>query len=97
VMLPVIAYNLLQSIDLLSTGTTLLSEKCINGIRANREKCADNIEKSLAMATYLVPHIGYDKAAAIANKAHKAGKTIIEIAREEKILPENELTKIFFL
>jgi len=96
-MLPVIAYNLLQSIDLLSTGTTLLSEKCINGIRANREKCADNIEKSLAMATYLVPHIGYDKAAAIANKAHKAGKTIIEIAREEKILPENELTKIFFL
>jgi len=96
-MLPVIAYNLLQSIDLLSTGTTLLSEKCINGIRANREKCADNIEKSLAMATYLVPHIGYDKAAAIANKAQKAGKTIIEIAREEKILPENELTKIFFL
>ncbi|MFO7555776.1 MAG: class II fumarate hydratase [Desulfobacterales bacterium] len=96
-MLPVIAYNLLQSIDLLSTGTTLLTEKCINGIRANREKCADNIEKSLAMATYLVPHIGYDKAAAIANKAHEAGKTIIEIAREEKILPENELTKIFFL
>jgi len=96
-MLPVIAYNLLQSIDLLSTGTTLLTEKCINGIRANREKCADNIEKSLAMATYLVPHIGYDKAAAIANKAHETGKTIIEIAREEKILPENELTKIFFL
>lgn len=96
-MLPVIAYNLLQSIDLLSTGTTLLTEKCINGIRANREKCADNIEKSLAMATYLVPHIGYDKAAAIANRAHKTGKTIIEIAREEKILPENELTKIFFL
>jgi len=96
-MLPVIAYNLLQSIDLLSTGTTLLTEKCINGIRANREKCADNIEKSLAMATYLVPHIGYDKAAAIATKAHKSGKTIIEIAREEKILPENELTKIFFL
>ncbi len=95
-MLPVIAYNLLQSIDLLSAGTTLLVEKCIDGIRANRQKCAANIEKSLAMATYLVPHIGYDKAAVIANKAHETGKTIIEIAREEKILPENELNKIFF-
>ncbi len=96
VMLPVIAYNLLQSIDLLSSGTKLLAEKCISGIRANRQKCAANIEKSLAMATYLVPHVGYDKAAAIANKAHETGKTIIEIVREEKILPEKELARIFF-
>jgi len=95
-MLPVIAYNLFQSIDILSAGTTLLVEKCINGIRANRERCAANIEKSLAMATYLVPHIGYDKAAAIANKAHETGKTVIEIAREENIFPETELIKIFF-
>jgi len=96
VMLPVIAYNLLQSIDLLSSATKLLAEKCISGIRANRQKCASNIEKSLAMATYLVPHIGYDKAAAIAYKAHETGKTVIEIVREEKILPEKELEKIFF-
>jgi len=97
VMLPVIAYNLLQSIDILSSATRLLAEKCISGIRANRQKCSDNVEKSLAMATYLVPHIGYDKAAAIANKAHETGKTIIEIVKEEKILPEKELEKIFFL
>jgi fumarate hydratase, class II len=97
VMLPVIAYNLLQSIDLLSSATKLLAEKCISGIRANRQKCASNIEKSLAMATYLVPHIGYDKAATIAYKAHETGKTVIEIIREEKILPEKELEKIFFL
>lgn len=96
VMLPVIAYNLIQSIELLSSGTKLLAEKCIIGIRANRKKCAANIEKSLAMATYLVPHIGYDKAATIANKAHETGKTIIEIVREEKILPERELERIFF-
>jgi len=96
VMLPVIAYNLLQSIDILSSATRLLAEKCISGIRANRQKCSDNIEKSLAMATYLVPHIGYDRAAAIANKAHETGKTIIEIVREEKILPEKELERIFF-
>lgn len=95
VMLPVIAYNLLQSIDLLSTGAEVLAEKCIDGIRANRENCAGNIEKSLALATYLVPHIGYDKSAAIANKAHETGKTIIQVAREEKILSEKELKKIF--
>ncbi|MGA9177780.1 MAG: class II fumarate hydratase [Desulfobacterales bacterium] len=96
VMLPVIAYNLLQSIELLSSGTKLLAEKCISGIRANRQTCAANIEKSLAMATYLVPHVGYDKAATIANKAHETGKTVIEVVREEKILTEKELTKIFF-
>jgi len=96
VMLPVIAYNLLQSIDLLSSATKLLAEKCISGIRANRQKCASNIEKSLAMATYLVPHIGYDKAATIAYRAHETGKTIIEIVREEKILPEKKLEEIFF-
>jgi fumarate hydratase class II len=95
-MLPVIAYNLLQSIDLLSSGTKLLAEKCISGIRANPQTCAANIEKSLAMATYLVPLVGYDKAAIIANKAHETGRTIIEIVREEEILTEKELTKIFF-
>ncbi|MDH3566594.1 MAG: class II fumarate hydratase [Desulfobacteraceae bacterium] len=95
VMLPVIAYNLLQSIDLLSSGADVLAEKCIDGIRANRENCAVNIEKSLAIAAYLVPHIGYDKAAATANKAHETGKTIIQVAREEKILSEKELNKIF--
>ncbi len=95
VMLPVIAYNLLQSIDLLSSGADVLAEKCIDGIRANRENCAVNIEKSLAIATYLVPHIGYDKAAAMVSKAHETGKTIIQVAREEKILSEKELKKIF--
>ena len=95
VMLPVIAYNLLQSIDLLSSGARLLAEKCIDGIRANRENCVGNIEKSLALATYLVPHIGYDKAAAIANKAHETGKTIVQVAGEEEILSEKKLNEIF--
>ena len=95
VMLPVIAYNLLQSIDLLSSGADVLAEKCVDGIRANRENCAGNIEKSLALATYLVPHIGYDQAAAVASKAHETGKTIVQVASEEEILPEKELKKIF--
>ncbi len=96
VMLPVIAYNLLQSIDLLASAIKLLAEKCISGITANREKCASNVEKSLAMATYLVPHLGYDKAASIADRAHETGKSIIEVVLEEKILPENKIKEIFF-
>jgi fumarate hydratase class II len=96
VMLPVIAYNLLQSIDLLSSGIRILSDKCVKGIRANRQTCAANVEKSLAMATYLVPHIGYDKAAEIAKKAYETGKSIVQIVREKKILTEQEVERIFF-
>jgi len=86
VMLPVTAYNLLQSIDLMAAGADLLAAKCIRGISANRERCAANIEQSLALVTGLVPYIGYDQAAAIAHEAHEKGKTIREVVREKKIL-----------
>ena len=95
VMLPVIAYNLLQSITLLASASELFAEKCLSGVLANREKCAAYIEQSLALATGLVPHIGYDRAADIAKKAHETGKTIWEIARKEDVLPESVLTLIF--
>jgi fumarate hydratase class II len=91
VMLPVIAYNLLQSINLLTSSVEVFAEKCIKGITSNRVKCAAGIEKSLAMVTSLVPHIGYDKAASIAQKAYDTGKTIREVVLEEKILPEHLL------
>ena len=93
-MLPVIAYNLLQSIDLLASGAAFLADKCVDGIIANREKCASYIEKSLALATYLVPHVGYDKAAAIAKIAHNTGKSIREVVVEEKLFSEDELDDI---
>ena len=89
-MLPVIGYNLLQSIGLLSSAADLFAEKCIGGITANRGVCESNIENSLAMATYLVPHMGYDKAAAIAKRAYETGKTVREIVREAN-LPESFL------
>jgi fumarate hydratase class II len=91
VMLPVMAYNLLQSIALLSSVTEVFSEKCIAGIMANRETCAGYIEKSLALVTGLVPEIGYDKAAAIAKKAYESGKTIREVAVEENILSPDKI------
>jgi len=93
-MLPVIAYNLLQSITLLTSATGVFAEKCITGITANRDVCAGYIEKSLALATGLVPEIGYDKAAAIAKKAYESGKTIREVAVEEKILPGDTINAL---
>ncbi len=90
VMLPVMAYNLLQSIDLLASAADVFAKKCIDGISANVDTCKGYIEKSLALATGLVPKIGYDKAAAVSKKAHESGKTIREILIEEKILSEEE-------
>ncbi len=89
-MLPLIGYNLIQSIELLSSAAGIFAEKCIQGILPNLETCGANIEKSLAMATYLVPHLGYDRASAIAKKAHETGKTVREILVQEN-LPESFL------
>lgn len=94
VALPVIVYNLLESITLLSSATSAFAEKCIDGIVADRKKSESNIEKSLAMATGLVPHIGYDRAAAVAKKAYETGKTIRDIVLEDNILAENLLDEI---
>jgi fumarate hydratase class II len=90
VMLPVMAYNLLQSIELLAAAAGVFARKCIDGINANEKACAGYIEQSLALATGLVPKIGYDKAAAVSKKAYESGKTIRQIVLEEKILSENE-------
>ena len=73
VMMPVIAYNLLQSIQLLTSAANLLVERCVGGITANRERCLELVERSLAMVTALAPRIGYDAAAAIAMKKAKPG------------------------
>jgi fumarate hydratase class II len=89
--LPLIAHNLLQSIRLLASAATVLENRCIRGITANAERCAEFIEKSLALATALVPHIGYDRAAQIAKTAHAEGKTVREVANREKILPDQIL------
>jgi len=90
VMLPVMAYNLLQSIELLASAANVFAKKCVDGISANAETCAGYIEKSLALATGLVPKIGYDKAAAVSKKAHESGRTVRDVLLEEKILSEKE-------
>ena len=91
VMMPVIAYNLLQSIEILGNASALLAERCVEGIEANRERCEELVERSLAMVTSLVPKIGYDAAAEIAKESVRTGKTVRELCREKKVLPEDEL------
>ncbi len=94
VMLPVMAHNLLQSIHLLSNASTVLAERTVLGITANREKCTANLEESLALCTGLVPAIGYDKSAAIAKEAYREGKTVREVAMSHRVLPEQELNRL---
>ncbi len=94
VMMPVVAYNLLQSIALLTSAANLLVERCIAGITANRERCLELVERSLAMVTALAPRIGYDAAAAIAKESVATGKTVRELCVEKQVLPPDELAAI---
>jgi fumarate hydratase, class II len=92
VMMPVLAYNLLQSVEILGNAGRLLGERCVVGIEANRERCLELVERSLAMVTALVPKIGYDAAAEIAKESVKTGRTVRELVREKRLLPEAEIT-----
>jgi len=92
VCMPLIAYNLLQSIDLLHSVCLRFSQRCVDGIVADREKCLSNLEQSLAVSTVLAPHIGYEATAALVREAHERGKTIREVALEHLPLPKDELT-----
>lgn len=93
-MLPVMAYNLLQSIELLASASNNFAAKCIEGIKANEERCKGLIEESLAMCTALAPAIGYEAAAKIAKDAYRSGKTVREIARTQRVLPEKRLAQL---
>jgi fumarate hydratase, class II len=90
VMLPLIAYNLLQSIELLANAAENLTDQCVIGIEAT-ERGPELVEQGLMLATALAPVIGYDKAAEISKEAYKTGKTIREIARERSDLSEEQL------
>jgi fumarate hydratase class II len=94
VMMPIMAYALLQSTSLLANASTVLAGKCVDGIVANEERITELLEGNLSLATALAPSIGYDAAASIAKDAFKEGKTAREVARERGVLPEAELEKV---
>ena len=93
VMMPVCAYNLLQSIDLLAAAARNLDAQCVRGLQAT-SKGPDMVERGLAIVTTLVPHIGYDASAAIAKQAQSTGKTVKEVAVEMTNLSPSELDEI---
>ena len=94
VMLPLMANNLLQSIHLLGEAVRALAEKCIKGLSANAEKCAAYLEQSLALATAFVPALGYDKAAALAKKAHEQKRLSGKWPWKSSVLPAQEIHRI---
>ncbi|MDX2000047.1 MAG: class II fumarate hydratase [Thermoanaerobaculia bacterium] len=93
VMMPVIAYNLLQSIEILANASSLLADRCVDGLEANRGRCSELVEWSLAMVTSLAPKIGYDEAAAVAKEAYGKGRTVRDVMREKALLSEAELAE----
>ena len=94
VMQPVMARNLLESVSLLSSATSMLAGKCVAGIAPNRARCAEMIEQSLAMVTPLAVRIGYDKAAELAHEAYHSGKTIRELLSGKGVLPADEIDRV---
>lgn len=94
VMMPVMCHNLLQSISLLAKASSVFSEKCVDGIKANKQRCEEMVEKSLAMVTSLSRRIGYDAAAKIAKESYETGKTVRELVMEKKILPKEDVENL---
>jgi fumarate hydratase class II len=93
-MMPVMAYSLIQSIQILASGGDNFRKRCIEGLRADERRCRKMVEQSLALATALVPEIGYDRAAEIAKKAYASKRTIKEVAEEEGLLPQERLDSL---
>ena len=91
VMMPVMAYDLLESIHLLSSVSRVFADRCVGGITANIARCEETVERNLSICTALAPRIGYDKAAAISKEAHATGRTIREVARQWGVLPDEEI------
>jgi fumarate hydratase class II len=94
VMMPVMAHALLESIRLLTHVVDVFCEKCVTGIVANKARCEELVDLSMAMVTSLAPKIGYDRAAEIAKESIKTGRTVREICLEKKVLPKAELDRV---
>ncbi|MFQ5815974.1 MAG: class II fumarate hydratase [Candidatus Hydrothermarchaeaceae archaeon] len=94
VMMPVIAYNLLNSIEILAGAVRAFTGRCIKGITADTERCAKSADRSLALATALAPKIGHERAAEVAKKAYSTGKSVREVALKEGLITEKEARKL---
>ncbi len=94
VMMPTMAYNVLQSITILTNMLRQFTTRCVAGITANDNRCAQYAQSTVSLATALNPYIGYAKAAEIAKESVATGRSIIDIARDKRLLSEKEIAEI---
>src|SRR3954454_5806760 len=94
VMMPVMAWDLLDGIELLANATRNFAGKLVDGLEVDRGRAEGFVEQSLAMGTALAPVIGYDEAAALVKEAYATGRTVREVARERSGLPEDQLARL---
>lgn len=97
VMMPLIAYNFIHSIEILGNTMQVLSDRCLNGITVRRDRCQNYAEASLALVTALNPHIGYLNAAAIAQESLETGKSLRELVLEKGLMDEATLSEVLNL
>ena len=97
VMMPVIAHNVLLSMQILTSATRVLTERCVRGIEANREMCEYWVERSAALATALAPQIGYARAADISKRSVKEGVLIREMVKREHVIPDDQVDDVLDL
>jgi aspartate ammonia-lyase len=94
VMMPAMSYSVMQSITILTNTLRVFTEKCVNGITANKNRCDFYVQATVSLATALNPYIGYAKAAEIAKESVATGRSIIEIAREKNLLSDEQISEI---
>jgi aspartate ammonia-lyase len=94
VMEPVIAFNIFQSLKMLTQAINTLTRRCIQGITANRERCRQLVEHSIGLVTALNPYIGYENSTRIAKKALETNRSVAELVLEEKLLSREQLEDI---
>jgi fumarate hydratase class II len=96
-MMPVLAYNILQSVDILANVTTAFSRLCVNGITAHPERCRSNAERSLAVVTAVAPVVGHDAATEIVARALREDRALRDVAKEMRVLSDGEIDRTFDL
>jgi aspartate ammonia-lyase len=97
VMMPMMAFDLMFSIEILKNGISAFTEKCVSGIAADRDRCRRYAEMSMSLVTALNPIIGYAKAAEIVKEAMSSGKTIVETIKSKNILSQQQLDEVLNL
>jgi fumarate hydratase class II len=93
VMMPVIAHNLDEAIELLARASRLFAEKCVDGIEANDDRSRELVEKNVIIVTALNPHIGYDNGAKVAKEALVTGKSVRQVVLEMGLMSQEELDR----